>query len=201
MSKRKDTNWESKLSEEDMLDKKVDGKQIKTVLLKGLKRLARDAGLIKTNCVILNPSTSMVQAIYTSEFDDGSIWVGCGDCSSDNTSKPYSNYPTAVAESRAAARSLKDALGITMLASEEIDVNAVGGKEIVPTGKIDSSVIAAIERLCEIKQVSAIDLVRAIISDKERANSIFEFKQLTVEDGQKAMEYLNSIRLKKGKKS
>jgi hypothetical protein len=197
---RNNEDWESKLDPDELVDKKVEGKTIKTVLLKGLQRLADKAGLTKSRSEFFNfldhkTQETVIQCVYITEFSDGTTWTGAGDCSSKNTNAPYSNYPTSVAESRAEARCLRKALGIRILSSEEIDVSGTG--DVSPSTKVDSSVVAAIEQLCLNKGMKPVDLLNSIIKDKKRANSIFELKQLTVEEGQKAMEHLNSIKDKR----
>jgi hypothetical protein len=190
---RKGTNWELELRSDELGTRNENGKSIQVVLLKGLQRLAEEAGIISSSCIILTPSPNLVQCIYTSKFEDGTRWDGAADCSSSNTKEPYLSYPTAVAESRAEARSLKKALGIRMLAAEELNMDAGLGLEASPTKQIESSVITAIERLCEERGVEKVDLLGKIIADKGRANSIFELKQLTTAEGGAAMSYLNGL--------
>ena len=193
MNSRRGIDWESKLKSEEMGERKDGGKSMQVVLLRGLQRLAEEAGLVKSSCQVLSPSSALIQCIYTVEFDDGTSWVGTADCGPANTREPYLNYPTAVAESRAEARCLRKALGIRMLSAEEVGMEAGVGLEASPTKQIESSVIAAIERLCEERGVEKIDLLSKIITDKNRLNSIYEFKQLTTAEGGAAMSYLNSL--------
>lgn len=190
---RRGTNWEAELRGDELGTRNENGKSIQVVLLKGLQRLAEEAGIVSSSCQILAPSPSLVQCIYTTKFSDGTSWDGAADCSSSNTKEPYLSYPTAVAESRAEARSLKKALGIRMLAAEELNMDAGLGLEASPTKQIESSVVTAIERLCEERGVEKVDLLHKIVADKSRANSIFELKQLTTAEGGAAMSYLNSL--------
>lgn len=194
MSKpRRGTNWETELRGDEVGTRNEHGKTIQVVLLKGLQRLAEEAEIVSSKCQILTPSPNLVQCVYTTHFSDGTSWDGAADCSSSNTKEPFLSYPTAVAESRAEARSLKKALGIRMLAAEELNLDAGLGLEASPTKQIESSVITAIERLCEERGVEKVDVINKIIADKSRASSIFELKQLTTAEGGAAMSYLNGL--------
>lgn len=190
---RRDTNWESELMADETGQRSERGKSMQVVLLRGLQRLAEEAGIVRSGCQILTPSPNLVQCIYTTEFSDGTVWVGTADCSSANTQEPYLSYPTAVAESRAEARSLRKALRIRMLSAEELSLDAGLGLEASPTKQIESSIVTAIERLCEERGVEKVDLLHKIIADKARVNSIYELKQLTTAEGGAAMSYLNSL--------
>lgn len=191
MNVRRGVDWESKLKSEEMGERKERGKSMQVVLLRGLQRLAEEAGIVKSSCQILSPSPALIQCIYTTEFQDGTTWVGTADCGPANTQEPYLNYPTAVAESRAEARCLRKALGIRMLSAEEVGMDV--GLEASPNKQIESSVIMAIERLCDERGVEKIDLLNKVIVDKARVNAIYELKQLTTAEGGAAMSYLNSL--------
>lgn len=193
MSTRRGIDWESKLKSDEMGERKENGKSMQVVLLRGLQRLAEEAGILKSSCQILSPSPVLIQCIYSAEFDDGTTWVGTADCGPSNTKAPYLNYPTAVAESRAEARCLRKALGIRILSAEEISMDVGLGLEASPDKQIESSVITAIERLCDERGVEKIDLLNKIITDKGRVNAIYELKQLTTAEGGAAMSYLNSL--------
>lgn len=191
------TNWEAELRPNEFGKREEDGRESKTVYLRGLQRLAQEAGLKKSNCEIRfiskqeSGSVNVMQAIYTTEFSDGTTWVGAADCSQMNTNVEFLAYPTAVAESRAEARCLRKALGISILSSEEIGLVAgVEQIEASPTKAIDSQVVKAIEKLCESRSVSVADMLDAVLN-KDRNGSVFELNELTVEEGQKAMAWLN----------
>lgn len=192
-------NWEAKLLPADLGVRKEEGREIKVVYLRGLQRLAQEAGLIRSHCYFNfisaaeTGSKGIMQAIYEIQFEDGSIWIGCADCNSNNTKGKFIDFPTAVAESRAEARAIRKALGITMLSSEEIGFADGGAVEQIEasTGKgIDSQVVKAIENLCESRNVTMAEVLEAVL-DKARNGSIFELNELTVQEGQKAMAWLN----------
>lgn len=199
-SPRYDTNWEEKLLPTEIDVRREGGREVRVVFLRGLQRLAQDAGLCRSNCqfnFISDAQTGgnggIMQAIYTTFFDDETSWVGAADCNGKNTEGKFLRYPTAVAESRAEARCLRKALGISMLSSEEIGFVDGGAIEQISASsnkQIDSQVIKAIEKLCESRGVSTAEVLEAILS-QERNSTIFELSELTVEEGQKAMSWLN----------
>jgi len=204
MKQRADINWEEKLQPSDLMNRKEDGREIKTVLLRGLQRLAQEAGLKHSECKLefigadRTGTIGIMQAVYSIVFEDGSSWVGCADCNAKNTTGKFLAYPTAVAESRAEARALRKALGISLLSSEEIgfvDGGAVTQIEASSGKAIDSQVIKAIEKLVETRCTTVAELLEAILT-KDRNGSVFELSELTVEEGQKAMSWLNDLKPK-----
>jgi hypothetical protein len=197
-----DTDWESQLEPHEKATRKEGDNEIPVVLLKGLQRLARRAGIVHQNVEIKTPSDSMVQAIYTASFmidpaskgtgDNLAIFVGAADCNTKNTKGVFATYPTAVAESRAEARCLRKALGISTLSSEEIGFREnIGSLEASPTGKADKQLVVAIEKLCESRGFDVARVLEEVITDKARAASIFELTELTVTEAQAAMSWLN----------
>lgn len=201
------TNWEEKLTGGETATRKEDSRELKVVLLRGLQRLAQEAGIIRSDChfkFISKEETGtmgIMQAVYTAEFSDGTQWVGAADCNSINTTGKFAHYPTAVAESRAEARCLRKALNIQMLSSEEIGFTEGGAVEQIqssPGKAIDAQVIKAIEKLCETRGTSVAEVLEAILS-KDRNGSIFELSELTVDEGQKAMAWLNEQKPSKPK--
>lgn len=193
------TNWEEQLQPGEVVTRKEDNREMRVVLLRGLQRLAQHAGLkgseCKFNFISKNEtgSVGIMQAVYRAEFLDGSWWVGTADCNPLNTSAKFMQYPTAVAESRAEARCLRKALNIGMLSSEEIGFVDGGAIEQITASsskQVDSQVVKAIEKLCETRNISTAEVLESIL-EKERNNTIFELNELTVEEGQKAMAWLN----------
>lgn len=196
---RYDTNWESELQAHDVTHRKEGDAEIKVVLLRGLQRLAHEAGIFRSECETKfisakdTDSTGILQAIYTAEFSDGSKWVGTADCNALNTTGKFMHYPTAVAESRAEARCLRKALNISMLSLEEIgfaDNGAIQKIEASPNKAIEPQVVKAIESLCSTRNIQVADVLDAVLSTK-RNGSVFELGDLTVEEGGKALAWLN----------
>ena len=196
------TDWCAELEAGDKATRREGNEELEVVLLAGLQRLARVAGIVKQACVLQTHEgkNTLVQAIFTSVFttDDGLVeFVGTADCNAKNLSGKFAAYPTAVAESRAEARCLRKALGIRMLSSEEIGFReGTGAIEASPKGKAASSVIKAIEKLCEDRGVDPVQVFEKVL-DTDRAANIFELSELTVDEAQKAMGWLNDQKPKK----
>ncbi len=197
-----DTNWEAQLEPHEKTFRQEGQEEIPVVLLAGLQRLARKAGVRHQGVVIQTPSETMVQAIYTATFPmdirlhlevrDLITFVGAADCNIKNTKGVFATYPTAVAESRAEARCLRKALGISTLSSEEIGFREnIGSLQASPTGKADKQLVVAIEKLCESRGFDVARVLEKVIIDKARADSIFELSELTVTEAQAAMLWLN----------
>lgn len=189
---RRGTDWNALLEKEER--GRIQGKDV--VYLRGLRRLAELAGILHSSCVISAPAATLVQAVYSITFDDGTTWVGTGDCTPKNSQEPYVNFPTSIAESRAEARAIKKALGIHILAAEEIGFESL---EASPSKSIDQSIVRAIESLCTSKGIDAIEVVEAVVADKDRAIKISELNQLTLTEGQAAMAWLNEQSVRKAK--
>lgn len=198
------TNWEEQLQATDIGTRKEEGREMRVVYLRGLQRLAHDAGIVGSSChmhFITKEQTGTVgimQAIYTITFSDGTEWVGAADCNAANTTGKFMAYPTAVAESRAEARCLRKALNIGLLSSEEVGFNDGGAIEQITASagkQIDTQVVKAIEKLCESRNVTHAEVLEAVLS-KDRNSSVFELGELTVDEGQKAMSWLNDQKAK-----
>ena len=199
MSTRTETNWEEKLEPDERATRRERGRELEVVLLKGLQRLAEEAGLVWSDVQILTPSPKLIQAIYRVRFNDDFQTVGTADCSEKNTTSPFSNYPTAVAESRAEARALRKALGIRLLSSEEVGFQeTTAGIETDPAAGVSSAVVKSIESLMESRNIDAVTLLEAVVP--KRADSIFELTQLTAAEGTNAMRWLNEQKPAKHKK-
>lgn len=193
------TNWEEQLAASEIGTRKEEGREMRVVYLRGLQRLAQEAGIVRSECKLNFISCSetgtvgIMQAVYLTEFSDGTWWVGTADCSKMNTNGKFLAYPTAVAESRAEARCLRKALNIGIISSEEIGFAEGGAIEQISSSKgksIDAQVVKAIEKLCESRGSSPAEVLEAVLS-QDRNGSIFELGELTVEEGQKAMAWLN----------
>lgn len=195
------TDWNNELQDGDVVTRKEGGDTLEVVLLAGLQRLARQAGIIRQECVIQTPAPTMVQAIFTAMFElpkgenevQGQYvtFVGTADCNGNNTKGKFLSYPTAVAESRAEARCLRKALGISILSSEEVGFReGAGALEASPNARAAGSMIAAIEKLCDSRGVSPVQVLEEVL-DETRAASIFELSELSTAEAQQAMAWLN----------
>lgn len=194
-----EVDWCAELTDNERAVRKERGESIEVVFLAGLQRLAREAGIVSQSVEILTPSSEMIQAIFTSvflvEFAPGEFrevtFVGTADCNARNTTKQFLGYPTAVAESRAEARSLRKALGIRMLSSEEIGFReGASSIEASPNAKVAGNVVAAIETLCNTRGVEIAEVLDHVL-EESRATSVFELSELTAEEAQSAMSWLN----------
>lgn len=190
------TDWEGQLSTTELGTRNERGREIKVVYLTGLQRLARLAGIRRQECKIHSPSNTLIQAVFSATFKltdgDEATFVGTADCGANNTSVPFLNYPTAVAESRAEARCLRKALGIRILSNEEIGFSeGVTSLEASPAGKADTQIIVAIEKLCESRNIEPVRVLEEVIEDATRAASIFQLSELTTVEAQRALSWLN----------
>lgn len=190
-----ETDWNSELQEGDIATRRDGQDEIQVVFLAALQRLARSAGLVRQQIDIYTPAPTMVQAAFhcTFQTSQGEVtFVGTADCSSKNTKVPYYHYPTAVAESRAEARCLRKALGITILSSEEIGFRDSFQSIEADSNKVaDRQLIAAVEKLCEARGVEPIRVIEKVIEDDEREATIFDLALLTTAEAQRAMAWLN----------
>lgn len=194
-NKRTSKQWQDVLTEEDVVINQESGTPC--VLLHALQRLSHEAGIVESGPIVLQHvpqgSFGVFQCIYEVKFSDGTIWRAAGDCNKKNVNEKFSKYPTAIAESRAEARALKKALGITMLAAEEIDLSAEA--EVKPDQKVSSNIVSAIETMIERNDLNTLTVIEATLPD--RADSINTLNDLTVAEGQNIMSYLNKLPKKK----
>ena len=184
---RSETNWEVELTDQDIsIDK---GTSQKVVLLKGLRRLSRLAGIMSSYPTIQHAVTptgkGLIQCVYHLTFDDGTTWGAAADVSQANCNQePYSLYPTAMAEARAEGRAIKKALGINMLVAEEIS----GASQ---SERLDPQVSRAISELIVRNKETAIRVIQNAVAT-DRQDHVHGIEDLTAEEGRKALEWLNS---------
>lgn len=194
---RAQTNWEDQLRE-DEVGESEEGKRV--VYLVGLQRLAREAGIVESYPLKLDMTEAkdgslITYCIYQTVFSDGSKWGGAADVNHKNVKAPFSDYPVAVAESRAEARSLKKALGIKMLAAEEI----IGGVKISGSSKkkIDKNVVRAIQASLEEVGVAPLVVLKKVLTSS-RFKEVADLDELTAAEGVEVLSALDKE--KKGKK-
>jgi hypothetical protein len=194
-NKRTSKQWQDALEDGDTVTNYDSNKPC--VLLRALQRLSQEAGIIESGPITLQHVTQgdygIFQCVYEVKFDDGTTWRAAADCNKNSVDGKFANYPTAIAESRAEARALKKALGITMLAAEEIDLSA--SSEVTPTQKITSNIIAAIQSLIESNELDTLGVLEKVLPD--RADSLNGLSDLTVAEGQSVMAHLNNLPKKK----
>lgn len=95
------------------------------VYLRGLEKLARARGVrekqVKVHCT--PTADNMIAVVSVSYvFSDGARWESVADCTAKSAKEGFAKYLTAMAESRAKARALRDAFGISLCSVEEIAV-------------------------------------------------------------------------------
>lgn len=187
---RSETNWEQELQEGDTFIDRSSGQKV--ISLKVLRRKAREAGLVESQPFIqhaVGPTgKGLIQCIYQLKFDDGTRWAAAADVSQANCNEaPYCDYPTAMAESRAESRAIKKALGIEILAADEVRGRKESGDHI------DSQVLRVIQQLLETKKVAPIVAIQSCLS-KDRQDHINSLEDLTVTEGHQIMEWLNGAK-------
>lgn len=173
--------------------KEEDGR--KFVYLRGLERLAKERGIANASVVNLQPvsfgSVVGILCTYQYAFWDGAFYHGSADATVKNCEGNFTNFLTAMAESRAKARALRTAFGITLCSVEEkADAGAV-----VISGESESSPIedhqaTAIKFLGREKGLSESDIV-ALIGKK------VEISKLTRKDARDLIAKLNEHSTKK----
>ncbi len=109
------------------------------VYLKGLERLAKERGIMVAQAIRLecigNTSHYGVMCTYQYMFDDGRMYQGSADATIKNCDGNFKLYLTAMAESRAKARALRTAFGITTCSVEEkSDMTVADDPELGPIG-------------------------------------------------------------------
>lgn len=99
----------------------IDYRGTQAVRYFGLLMIARLRGLtsLKEQWIHNEPELSLASALAT--FADGTVWHGCGDATPANVSKLVAPHFRRMALTRAKARALRDALGINIVAEEELD--------------------------------------------------------------------------------
>lgn len=187
------TDWEAELRDEDVVENN-EGKKI--VLLRGLQRLSRLAGIKESYPealfhVVDSSGRGMVQCVYITKWNDGSVFGGTADVNRSNVNEDFAKFPTTIAESRAEGRAIRKALGITLLTAEELDsADGFTGATKAENGKADSAQVAAIEKLIEDLGIEIVDVITQVADGEE----IVDLADLTPAQAVEAMRYLNSQR-------
>lgn len=131
-----------------------------------------------------------VQVSFIKNIDDpkGRVWEATADATHENIAgKTFSKFLTAMAETRAMGRCIKEALGIRLCTYEEMskeDLGEIDGG----TKPVSDELVAAITRQCEHKGVKMDELVSKIQKDFPQVANV---QQLTMEQANKVLVYLN----------
>jgi hypothetical protein len=135
---------------------------------------------------------TIFQCVYTVVFSDGTKFAGAADSNwASNNVEPFCNYPTSIAESRAEARAIRKALGITILSTEEIGFDA-------KSRRIDPQQISVISHIIKKNNLNVRDTLDVVLGEAA-ALRISSLESLSEEDGARIMKYLNELK-KKGNK-
>ena len=189
-------DWQSQLTEDEVGTQ--DGTTF--VFIKGLRRLAKIKGIktenheLGTALVMRRPDTGaeypFVQCKYAVEFEDGTIFSDVADAHTYNVQGMFSAYPTAMAATRAEARALRKALGINLVAKEELGAD----KDSVALSRNESTSAQerVIKNLMKTRKIKDASEVIGKICGRE---NIYALKELTFVEAQQAIQMLNKIKV------
>ena len=193
---KKDVDWQSQLLDDEV------GKDGKTefVFIKGLRRLAKLKGVVKErqifgNTIVLNKPDGtqypFVQMGYEVEFEDGSVWSDVADAHTYNVDKFFSIYPTAMAATRAEARTLRKALGINMVSKEELGGtdDSVGAM----SNEITTAQERVIKKLCKDKGIDNLMDALKLCTTRE---GVVDLSELTFAEAKAGIKALNKKKAK-----
>lgn len=107
----------SELTPDEVFEQK-DGKKL--VFLKGLERLARERGVVEYKSKVITASADFAAVTASYLFSDNVLYEGSADAHKGNCNKGYEIFTVAISESRAKARALRSAFGISACSVEEI---------------------------------------------------------------------------------
>ena len=188
----KPIDWQSQLTDDET------GKDGRTefVYLKGLRRLAKLKGIVAEdhqfgNTIVLKRPDNgheypLVQMKYTVQFEDGTTYSDVADAHTYNVQGIFSAYPTAMAATRAEARALRKALGISMVSKEELGAD----QETIASMRNESTPAQekVIKNLMKTRKVTnAMD----VIKECSTRDDVFEIKELTFAEAKAAIKLLN----------
>jgi hypothetical protein len=117
-------------------------------------------------------------------------YSGAADCSALNCLAPYSNYPTATAESRAKGRAYKSALQLRNVYTSD-EIGDIGFAQPGQDGKIDKTQEQVIDLLCCRCDIDGRKLI-ALSEQKYRS-----VRDMSYDAAQKCVKMLNEIFAKK----
>src|SRR5262249_44608775 len=86
----------------------------------GLLKLAQEQGLVSLTATWTSNDPELSLATATAVFADGRTFTEAGDASPSNVTQQVAGHFRRVALTRAKARALKDALGLELVAVEEL---------------------------------------------------------------------------------
>ena len=190
-------DWQSQLNDDEI--GKDDGTEF--VFLKGLRRLAKLKGIVAEdhqlgNVIVLKrPDTGaeypFVQVKYTVQFEDGSVFSDVADAHTFNVQGVFSAYPTAMAATRAEARALRKALGISLVAKEELGAD----KDTIANLRNESTP-AQHKVIRNLMKTRGIKNAMDVIKHSSSRDDVFDIKELTHAEAVAGIKWLNSQKVK-----
>jgi len=142
------------------------------VYLRGLERLAKERGIKTAICKKIEPVIFTMDdgrsypggyyCTYSYEFFDGCVYEGSADANLKNCDGNFALFTAAMAESRAKARALRTAFGISMCSVEEkADVSVADENSLSPidTGPIADAQIVLLQSLAKKRGLGISDLI------------------------------------------
>lgn len=192
----KEIDWVSKLQPNEIGED--DG--VKFVYLKGLRRLAAEAGLVSEKHTIApttvfknkdNKDVLFVQVQYTAKFDDGKEFSDCGDAFIYNTQDFMQVYLTCAASNRAQSRAIRRALLIDLVSKEEL--GATKDSPAALTNEITSAQVRVLKNLMKTKGITN---QNEVIKNATDRSDVIDIEDLNFDEAKKAIKNLNSARIK-----
>ncbi len=171
------------------------------VRLASLLRVAKETLVVQEyHCTIEqvpvenNEWCATVRARYV--FRGDIMFSGAADCRTSNASAGFDKYTVALAEARAKARALRDALGVEICSSEEI-AGKKGKKErsfVTESGdeKIESTQIMLIEKKFLGEAKKTMEDIQKIVG-----HEVKKIEDLTKEEGSQILEAFNKNKKQK----
>lgn len=167
--------------------KEENGRQF--VYLRGLERLAKERGIASAMCVRLEEMKNFKGVICTFQYQflDGCIYQGSADATVGNCDGDFSAYLTAMAESRAKARALRTAFGISLCSVEEkADIVVIEDTSV----NIEDHQLQAIKFLAKEKGLGKDDVLGLLAKPR----SLVDMRELTKEEGRELISKLNEYK-------
>lgn len=189
-------DWQSQLRDDEV---GRDG-NTEFVFIKGLRRLAKEKGIVSENhefgstVVLKRPDNGaeypFVQVKYSVTFEDGTTFSDVADAHTYNVQGMFSAYPTAMASTRAEARALRKALGIDLVAKEELgaDKDTVAQQR----NEITTAQQKVIKNLMKTRKIKDETEVIAKVCGRE---NVFSVGDLTFVEAQQAIQALNKMKV------
>jgi hypothetical protein len=162
------------------------------VYLKGLERLAKERGIASAVAMrlepILLPSHQGIMCTYQYQFVDGQLYQGSADATAANCNPGFGNFLTAMAESRAKARALRTAFGITLCSVEEKADGVV--VEEVANAPIEDHQVKAATFIAKQKGLTKVDFLGLLSTNFGQK----DIKLLTKQQANELISKLNAVK-------